>query len=118
MLDGVPGPGLRFEARLADGQVGAFAQAVAAILNLGQRVIYFTEQVAIFFHQAKREFLLVVVGAHVGHVEREVREVAVPATLEGFAFHGAHVTDQLAPLGQEHVAEMLELGHAEADLIL
>src|SRR5580658_11288647 len=67
-FDGEAGPGLDFEADLADGEAGAFTEAVGAVLDLGQGVVDFLEELAVFFHEADGEFLFVVVGAHVGHV--------------------------------------------------
>ncbi len=69
VLDGESGPGLNFEAGLGDGDSSAFADAVGAVLDFRQGVVDFAEQRAVFFHQGEGEFLLVIVGAHVSHVD-------------------------------------------------
>src|SRR5436190_1603397 len=62
MLDRELGPRLGFQARLADRLARAFAQAVRAVLDLGQGAVDLAEELAVFFDQAERELLLVVVG--------------------------------------------------------
>ena len=73
IFDGEAGPGLGFEARLGDRFAGAFANAEGSVLDFGKRVVDLAQKLAILLDQAERELLLIVVGAHVGHVEREIR---------------------------------------------
>src|SRR4051812_47484532 len=98
MLDGILRPRLRFKPRLTDWQAGPLAYAVGAVLDLAEGGVDFAEEVAVLLHEAEREFLLVVVGAHVGHVHRQVRKVAAATAVEGLALHRRHVADELAAL--------------------
>ena len=81
-------------------------------------MVDFSQEIAVLFHEAEREFLFVIIGSHVGHVHGQIGKIAVPPALQGFIFHGAHVTDQLSALGQKHIAEMLQLSRPNANLIL
>jgi len=117
VFDGVAGPGFGFEAGLADGFAGAFADAVGAVLDFGEGLVDFAKKDTIFFDQSQGEFLLVVVGAHVGHVDGEVGEIGAGGGAEGFAFHGAHVADEFAALGEQEVAEMFQFGGGETGLV-
>src|SRR5438477_4331314 len=85
VFDAEPGPGLDLEARLADGLAGAFADAVGAVLDLGQGRVDLAEQVAVFLDEAQGELLLVVIGAHVGHMDGQGGEVGPAAAAERFA---------------------------------
>src|SRR5205823_7523806 len=68
-LDRVARPRLRLQSDLADRLARPLADAVAAVHDLGQRGVDFAQDVALLLHQPERELLLVVVGAHVGHVQ-------------------------------------------------
>src|SRR5258706_2657328 len=117
VLDGILGPRLGFEARLGDGFAGAFAHAIGAVADLGERDVNFAQELAVFFDQAEGEFLLVIVGAHVGHVNREIRQVAARGASQGFLLHGVNIAQKLAALGDEQVAEGFEFPGLEAGLI-
>src|SRR6185436_854966 len=84
VFDGIFRPGLGLEAGLGDRLAGAFADAVGAVADFAQGNVDLAQELPIFFDQAEREFLLVVVGAHVGHVDRQVGEVAARGAAERF----------------------------------
>lgn len=114
VFDGVSGPGLGFESGFADGFTGAFADAVGSVLDFRETVVEIAEELAVFFHEAEREFLLVIVGPHVGHVDGEIGKIASAAAAKCFAFHGAHVADDFASFGEDGVAEEFEFAGSDA----
>jgi len=118
IVDGIAGPGLGFEAGAGDGFARAFADAVRAVADFGEGEVDFAEELAVLFDEAQGEFLFVVIGAHVGHVDGEVGEVGAADGLEGFLFHGADVADEFAAFGEEEVAEEGEVAGLKADLVL
>ena len=65
----ISSPRLGFKPGLADRLAGSLADAEGSVLNFSEGIIQIAEEFAVFFHQAKREFLFVVVGSHVGHVQ-------------------------------------------------
>src|SRR5947208_2706288 len=73
---GISGPWFGLEARLGDGLAGPLADPVAAIANFTQGGIDFAQKLAVLLDQAQRELLLVVVRAHVGHVDGKIGEIA------------------------------------------
>src|SRR3954470_12145534 len=75
MFDRKPCPRLRFQPDLRDRLAGAFAEAVGTVLDLREPGIELSEQIAVLLDQPERELLLVVIRAHIGHVQRQVREV-------------------------------------------
>ena len=111
IFDAVLGPGDGFEADAGDGLAGALADAEGAFINSDKGILNFAEDLPFRLDETQSKFLLEVVGADVGHVDGNVREVG--AAFEGFGFHGADIADDFATFFEEEVAEILEVGLGE-----
>ena len=63
------------EPRLGDHLLAFLASAVGPRVDPGQGLVDLAQGVLVVLDQAQGEFLVVVLGPDVGHVERDVREV-------------------------------------------
>jgi len=111
-------PWLIFQPLFIDRLAGAFADTEGAVLEFGQGAIDLAEKLPIFFHQTERELLLVIVGAHVGHVDWQIGKVAAAAGVQGFMFHRAHVAEDFATLGAKQFTKMFQIARRKTGRVL
>ena len=70
VFDTVSGPGLGFETNLRYRLTGSFSNPVSAFLYTLEGAVDFFQQFPLAVHQSEDEFLLVVVGSNISHMNR------------------------------------------------
>src|SRR5450432_174731 len=77
--------------------------------NVACSAIEFAEQATFLLDQTESEFLLVIVRAHVRHVQGEIGQVGSIGGPERFSLHGGHIAHQFTAFGQNQFTEMLQI---------
>ena len=94
-------------------QLAAFlAPAVGPRVDPAQGLVDLAQGVLLVLDQAEGEFLVVVLGPDVGHVERDVGEVARGVGLapaEGLVGHLVEVAAEPGPEAEQRLAERLQI---------
>lgn len=111
-FDAVFRPGLGVESRFTDAFASGFADAVGFFRDPDKRFVDLRNNVAIGFDETKREFLLVVVGTDIRHMDGHVRERR-RVSLKGFFGHGTHVADDFSASEKEGLFVFVEFSFGE-----